>query len=101
MITSPVLYQREPFSESEYRAFIQERVERLVSEGERLPEFQQDKEELVPLREQAVGGMDADEVDCLISTARGLDIPIFEYIYQTGIMDGIKIAALIEQVKKA
>ena len=83
-----------------FKAFIQERVERLVSEGEKLPEFLQDKEELIPLREQAVEGMDSDEVDCLLNAARGLDFPIFEYIYQTGIMDGIKMAALIEQVKK-
>ena len=44
--------------------------------------------------------MDADEVDCLINAARGMDIPIFEYIYQTGIMEGIKMYGLIEQVKK-
>jgi hypothetical protein len=83
-----------------FKAFIQERVERLVLEGEKLPEFLQGKEELAPMRKQAAEAMDADEVDCLINAARGMDIPIFEYIYQTGIMDGIKMSGLIEQMKK-
>ena len=43
--------------------------------------------------------MYTDEADCLISAVRSLNTPVFEYIYQTGIMDGIKMAALIEQVK--
>ena len=43
--------------------------------------------------------MYTDDVDCLISAVKSLNTPIFEYIYQTGIMDGIKTAALIEQGK--
>lgn len=44
--------------------------------------------------------MDIEDVDSLINVARGLDIFIYEYIYQAGVMDGIKISGLIEQVKK-
>jgi len=83
-----------------FKVFIQERVERLVLEGEKLPEFLRGKEELVPMRKQAAEAMGEDEAGCLINAARSLDIPIFEYIYQTGIMDGIRMSALIEQVKK-
>ena len=51
-----------------FKAFIGERVERLVSEGKKLLEFLQGKEELAPMRKQAAEAMDADEVDYLMGS---------------------------------
>ena len=52
------------------------------------------------MRKQATEAMAADDVDCLINAARGMDIPIFEYIYQIGLIEGIRMSDLIEQMRQ-
>lgn len=93
-------FPQSPIFAPYFKTFIQERVEKLAFEGEKLPEFLKEKEELDLLRKQAAEAMDIEDVDSLINVARGLDIFIYEYIYQAGVMDGIKVSSLIEQVKK-
>ena len=51
---------------------------------------------MLPLRAKATQLMDEDDAEDLVSMARGCDIPIYEYCYLAGLVDGMHLKDTLE-----
>ena len=54
---------------------------------------------MLPLRTKAEQLMGADDAEELISMARSCDIPVYEYCYLAGLVDGMHLKETLEQLK--
>jgi len=80
--------------------FISRRVEELTIEAEKKPVFLQERSNLQILVDEAAKVMGMEALDSLISAVRGLDVFVSEYIYRTGIRDGIYFADYMDRIKE-
>jgi len=83
-----------------FEEFISRRVEELTIEAEKKPDFLQERSNLQTLIDEAAKAMGMEAVDLLISAVRGLDVFVSEYIYCTGIKDGIYFADYMDRIKE-
>ena len=77
------------------------RTEELTWEAEKLPEFKAEMKQLKDLRDELIALIGEERVGELITTARGADVPIYEYCYRAGLEDGIRLSGMIERLKKS
>ena len=77
--------------------FVSERVVDLVSAGEKTAAYRKERESIQDLIDKAEKVMTRIEVDELVVAARGIDIPLYEYVYRAGVEDGIRIMLMVEQ----
>ena len=77
------------------------RTEELAWAAEKLPEFKAEMEQLKDLREELAALVGEEKVGELITAARGVDVPIYEYCYRAGLEDGIRLSGMIERLKKS
>ena len=92
-------YQIEDQFVSHYDSFVAQRVESLVVEAERKKPYIQSRIAIRDVIDETKKTLLPDELDNLIAAIRSTDIPIFEYIYHTGLTDGIWLSEKIEQLK--
>lgn len=81
------------------KELISARVEQLAHEAEQHPDCAKSKEQMLPLRAKAEQFMGEDDVEELVSMARGCNIPIYEYCYLAGLVDGMHLKDTLEQMK--
>lgn len=86
--------------ENYLRNFISGRVEQLAHEAEQRSECVEAKNQMLPLRSKAKQLMGKDDAEELISMVRGCDIPIYEYCYLSGLVDGMRLRETLEQMQK-
>ena len=77
------------------------RTEELPWEAEKLPEFKAEMERLQDVRDELIALVGEESAGELITAARGVDVPIYEYRYRTGLEDGIRLSGVIERLKKS
>lgn len=77
------------------------RTEELAWAAEKLPEFKAEMEQLKDLREELAALVGEEKAGELITAARGVDVPIYEYCYRAGLEDGIRLSGMIERLKKS
>lgn len=80
--------------------FVEERVEQLTIDAEKTEGYIKGRRNMQHLIEKASRYIDLEDLDILINAVRGADIAIYEYMYKTGIKDGIWLSDHIEQIKK-
>lgn len=80
-------------------AFIVQRVEQLTCEGEKLPAYITSQNSTQDIIAKASKSLDADNLEILISTVRGTDIAIYEYIYRNGLKDGIWLSEQFDRIR--
>ena len=85
--------------ESILKELISARVEQLTYDAEPHPDCIKVKEQMLPLRTKAEQLMGADDAEELISMARSCDIPVYEYCYLAGPVDGMHLKETLEQLK--
>ena len=85
--------------ESILKELISARVEQLAHEAEQHPDCIKVKEQMLPLRTKAEQLMGEDDAEELISMARSCDIPVYEYCYLAGLVDGMHLKETLEQLK--
>lgn len=56
---------------------------------------------MLPLRSTAEHFMGKDDAEELIDMVRGCDIPIYEYCYLSGIVDGICMKETLDRMQKS
>ena len=83
------------------RNFISSRVEQLAHEAEQRSECVEAKKQMLPLRNKAEQLMGKDDAEELISMVRSCDIPIYEYCYLSGLVDGLRLKETLEQMQKS
>ena len=76
------------------------RAEELAWEAEKLPEFKEEMKRLQDLRAELTALVGEESAGELITAARGVDVPIYEYCYRAGMEDGIRLSGMIERLKK-
>ena len=81
------------------KEWVCDRTAELVSEAEKLPEFQTEAEELKDIQDKMIAAFGKENADEFISAIRGADIPIEEHCYRSGMLDGLRLSGLIERVK--
>ena len=84
--------------ESILKELISARVEQLTHDAEQ-PDCIKVKEQMLPLRTKAEQLMGEDDAEELISMARSCDIPVYEYCYLAGLVDGMHLKERLEQLK--
>lgn len=77
------------------------RTEELAWAAEKLPEFKAEMKQLKDLRDELIALIGEERAGELITTARGADVPIYEYCYRAGLEDGIRLSGMIERLKKS
>ena len=85
--------------ESILKELISARVEQLTHDAEQPPDCIKVKEQMLPLRTKAEQLMGEDDAEELISMARSCDIPVYEYCYLAGLVDGMHLKETLEQLK--
>ena len=85
--------------ESILKELISARVEPLTHDAEQHPDCIKVKEQMLPLRTKAEQLMGEDDAEELISMARSCDIPVYEYCYLAGLVDGMHRKETLEQLK--
>ena len=85
--------------ESILKELISARVEQLPHDAEQPPDCIKVKEQMLPLRTKAEQLMGEDDAEELISMARSCDIPVYEYCYLAGLVDGMHLKETLEQLK--
>ena len=85
--------------ESILKELISARVEPLNHDAEQHPDCIKVKEQMLPLRTKAEQLMGEDDAEELISMARSCDIPVYEYCYLAGLVDGMHLKETLEQLK--
>ena len=96
--------------ESILKELISARVEQLTHDAEQhqekvdevkieRPDCIKVKEQMLPLRTKAEQLMGEDDAEELISMARSCDIPVYEYCYLAGLVDGMHLKETLEQLK--
>ena len=85
--------------ESILKELISARVEQLTHDAEQHPVCIKVKEQMLPLRTKAEQLMGEDDAEELISMARSCDIPVYEYCYLAGLVDGMHHKETLEQLK--
>ena len=68
-------------------------------DAEQHPDCIKVKEQMLPLRTKAEQLMGEDDAEELISMARSCDIPVYEYCYLAGLVDGMHLKETLEQLK--
>ena len=63
--------------------------------------IQAEMEQLKDLREELASLVGEEKAGELITAARGVDVPIYEYCYRAGLEDGIRPSGMIERLKKS
>ena len=85
--------------ESILKELISARVDQLTHDAGQHPDCIKVKEQMLPLRTKAEQLMGADDAEELISMARSCDIPVYEYCYLAGLVDGMHLKETLEQLK--
>lgn len=80
--------------------FVARRVEELTTEAEQQTEYINARASIQEFIDKDARSMDSENLETLISAIRGADIPIYEYIYQMGVKDGIWLSEKIEHLRK-
>ena len=91
----------EKICEPYLKELITGRTEELAWAAEKLPEFKAEMKHLNDLRDELIALIGEERAGELITTARGADVPIYEYCYRAGLEDGIRLSGMIERLKKS
>lgn len=68
--------------------------------AEKLPEFKEEKEHLQSLLDELAMLVNEEKTGEFIIAACGVDVPIYDYCYRSGLEDDIRLSSMLERLKK-
>ena len=83
------------------REFLSERVEHLILKAEKMTDYIERQEKLQDSIEQFEKAVPCElDLEAFINNIKDGETPLSEYCYRIGIIDGIRIAGMIDRLEK-